>query len=173
MGPNPNVVRDGVVQKEFVINAQDPKAMKTVNTDRKYTQVGTEARGGGEKKKVPGKGQIVIAETSAAPILSLSLSPLAVLQFFLSTSASVKSSMVIGPPVVFAPNGIMKPKLSGSLALGGKITAGELADFVLTYNCKHNGTGLVTVQVRRQGNKREGEKTLHTSAHSLARCLIE
>lgn len=41
MGPNPNVVRDGVVQKEFVINAQDPKAMKTVNTDRKYTQVGT------------------------------------------------------------------------------------------------------------------------------------
>lgn len=91
------------------------------------------------------------------PRLLFSLS-LSLLQFFLSTSPHVKPSVVIGPPVVFAPDGIMHPKLSGGLAVGGEVTASELSEFVLTYNCKHNGTGLVTVQVGKQKENKQASK---------------
>lgn len=39
MGNNPNVVKEGVVQKEYVINIQNPKSMNTANSNELYTQV--------------------------------------------------------------------------------------------------------------------------------------
>lgn len=66
MGPDPNVVKDGVVQKEFVINAQDPKAMRAVNADKKYTQVrGGRKRGRERKQKERKRKGKRIAESQA------------------------------------------------------------------------------------------------------------
>lgn len=74
-------------------------------------------------------------------------------QFFLSASAEIKSDISVGPPVVFAPDGITQPSLSGSIAMGGKVVSDAVSELVLTYNCKLNGTGLVTVQVKSLYNR--------------------